>query len=69
MGKMRKPSGWKLHGVHWYVNERRKHGCCYKCAYCGWEVLGLDLRMKSHALTCKKRKAAMEYDRHARGEA
>jgi hypothetical protein len=57
MAKIRKPAGWKHHSDHWYVNERRKHGCYYKCAYCGWSVLGIGPRNSEHAKTCEKRKA------------
>jgi hypothetical protein len=57
MAKIRKPSGWKHAGKHWYVNDRRKHGCYFKCAYCGWTALGDGPDNDRHAKSCEKRKA------------
>ena len=57
MAKIHKPGGWRIHFEHWYVNERRKHGCYYKCAYCGWTVLGIGPSNEKHAKSCAKRAA------------
>lgn len=57
MPKLRRPAGWKQCSEHWYVNERRVHGCYYKCAYCGWTVLGTGPRNREHAEKCEARAA------------
>jgi hypothetical protein len=57
MAKLKKPAGWKQYSDHWYANERRAAGVYYKCAYCGFQVLGSGMRTAEHATSCEKRKA------------